>query len=149
VEKRKVFLKGGWAYVPASAQSSIVFQVFQTNLEHAMEVRNCDGPDLILVLTRDQDTNKSLPKLDEDTRLVPILDNLSQGFLAGVPSQWMGASDENVSDIKAEMVDEIARKHYPLCMRNLHDNLKRDHHLKHFGRLQYGLFLKVNGTLHL
>jgi DNA primase large subunit len=90
-----------------------------------------------------------LPKLDEDTRLIPILDNLSQGFLAGVPSQWSGASDENVTDIKAEMVDEIARKHYPLCMRNLHDNLIRDHHLKHFGRLQYGLFLKVSRTITL
>jgi DNA primase large subunit len=38
VEKRKVFLKGGWAYVPASAQSSIVFQEFDLNLEKALEV---------------------------------------------------------------------------------------------------------------
>jgi DNA primase large subunit len=38
VEKRKVFLKDGWAYVPSKEQSSIVFQEFQTRLEQALEV---------------------------------------------------------------------------------------------------------------
>ncbi|KAA1474935.1 DNA primase large subunit [Dentipellis sp. KUC8613] len=126
VEKRRVFLKGGWAYVPSRDQSSIVFQEFQSNLEKALEL-----------------TAKALPRLDEDTRLVPLLNNLSQGFLAGVPSEWNATTTGD--EIKADMVDELARKHFPACMRNLHDNLKRDHHLKHFGRLQYGLFLKVLG----
>jgi DNA primase large subunit len=89
-------------------------------------------------------TARSLPRLDEDTRLVPILDNLSQGFLAGVPSDWSGSAGEASGDeIKAEMVDDIAKKHFPMCMRSLHESLLRDNHLKHFGRLQYGLFLKV------
>jgi DNA primase large subunit len=89
-------------------------------------------------------TAKSLPRLDEDSRLVPILSNLSQGFLAGVPSEWSGASEAADGDgIKAEMIDELARKHFPMCMRNLHGVLRTERHLKHFGRLQYGLFLKV------
>jgi DNA primase large subunit len=89
-------------------------------------------------------TAKTLPRLDEDSRLIPILNNLSQGFLAGVPSEWVGGATEGTGDeIKAEMVDEMAKKHFPLCMRNLHENLKQDHHLKHFERLNYGLFLKV------
>jgi DNA primase large subunit len=80
--------------------------------------------------------------MDEDTRLEPILANLSQGFIAGMGSEW-GTSENTGEGIRAEMVDELAHKHFPMCMRNLHDNLKRNHHLKHFGRLQYGLFLKV------
>jgi DNA primase large subunit len=40
VEKRKVFLKAGWAYVPSRDQSSIVFQEFETNLMKALEVRS-------------------------------------------------------------------------------------------------------------
>jgi DNA primase large subunit len=84
--------------------------------------------------------------MDEDTRLEPILANLSQGFIAGIGSEW--STGENACEgIRAEMVDELARQHFPMCMRNLHENLKRNHHLKHFGRLQYGLFLKVRGHL--
>lgn len=89
-------------------------------------------------------TAKALPRLDEDSRLVPILSNLSQGFLAGAPSEWAGASDAADADtITADMIDELAQKHFPLCMRNLHRELRATDHLKHFGRLQYGLFLKV------
>ena len=38
VEKRRVFLRNGWAYVPSREQSSIVFQEFQIRLERALEV---------------------------------------------------------------------------------------------------------------
>ncbi|KZT11217.1 DNA primase large subunit [Laetiporus sulphureus 93-53] len=128
VEKRRVLLKGGMAYVPSREQSSIVFQEFQTRLTKALEM-----------------TAKALPRLDEDTRIVPILDNLSQGFLAGVSSEWSTATSSSAGEITADMIDDLARKHFPLCMRNLHETLRREHHLKHFGRLQYGLFLKVLG----
>lgn len=88
-------------------------------------------------------TARMLPRLDEDTRLMPILDNLSQGFLAGISSEWSNPAGENVEELKAEMIDDLSKKHFPMCMRTLHDSLMRDNHLKHYGRLQYGLFLKV------
>ena len=46
--------------------------------------------------------------------------------------------------VTAEMVEDIARKHFPACMLNLYIRLKRDKHMKHFGRLQLTLFLKVS-----
>ncbi|KAK0459647.1 eukaryotic and archaeal DNA primase, large subunit-domain-containing protein [Desarmillaria tabescens] len=130
IERRKVFLKGGWAYVPGRELASIVFQEFEVQLNKALNI-----------------TAKSLPRLDEDTRLVPILNNLSQGFLAGVASDWNGMSSEATGDgITADMIDDMAKKHFPLCMRVMHSNLMKDHHLKHFGRLNYGLFLKALGV---
>ena len=33
----------------------------------------------------------------------------------------------------------------PLCMKHLHGGLRKESHLKHWGRLQYGLFLKGAG----
>ncbi|KAF7332250.1 Rsec15 protein [Mycena kentingensis (nom. inval.)] len=129
VDKRRVFLKGGWAYVPTREQSSIIYQEFETRLERDLMV-----------------TARYMPRLDEDTRLKGVLDNLSQGFLAGVSSEWDSSSqDASNPAIKAEMVDDLAVKHFPMCMRNSHRQLRADHRLNHFGRLQYGLFLKVLG----
>ena len=39
VEKRKVLLKGGMAYVPQREQMSLVLQAFQERLERGLEVR--------------------------------------------------------------------------------------------------------------
>jgi DNA primase large subunit len=143
-------LKAGWAYVPGREQSSIVFQEFEVNLVKALEVRKPCPSLTNQVNIASKLTAKSLPRLDEDSRLVPILSNLSQGFLAGVPSEWSGASEAaSGKEIKAEMVDELARKHFPMCMRNLHGVLRTERHLKHFGRLQYGLFLKVRSISHI
>ena len=38
VEKRKVILRGGVAFVPAAEQAGIVFEEFRSHLEQALEV---------------------------------------------------------------------------------------------------------------
>lgn len=107
----------------------------------AGKICNSDSPDSANV---SQATARALPRLDEDSRILPILDHLSQGFIAGVPSEYASA-EESGDAVTAEMIDEMSRKHFPMCMRNLHDTLRKERHLKHYGRLQYGLFLKVSG----
>ena len=74
-----------------------------------------------------------------------MIDHLASSFLSGLGAAdyQTGAEGSNAA-VTAEMVDDVARKHFPPCMRNLYERLKRDHHLKHFGRLQLGLFLKVS-----
>ncbi|WOO78636.1 DNA primase large subunit [Vanrija pseudolonga] len=127
IATRRVYVSAGYAYVPQSLQISLVLQAFSTRLERALE-----------------HTARNLPRMDEDERLGPVIDHLAASFLAGV-----GAGDyaptESGAAVTAEMVDDVARKHFPPCMLNLYDRLKRDHHLKHFGRLQLGLFLKGIG----
>jgi len=87
-------------------------------------------------------TSRALPRLDEDDRLTPILSHLSKNFAA--PDFTSSDETSLTGTITAGQIDNLSQ-HFPLCMRNLHTTLRRDAHLKHFGRLQYTLFLKGIG----
>ena len=72
-----------------------------------------------------------------DTRIGPLLKNMNK--------QYVGKdfSKEKATDkLTPESIDNAADQHMPLCMKHLHKSLKAEHKLKHWGRLQYGLFLK-------
>ena len=89
-------------------------------------------------------TSRALPRLDEDDRLTPILNHLSKNFgsAESVYSESEGFVDG--APITAGSIDHLSQ-HFPLCMRSLHMSLRKNNHLKHFGRLQYTLFLKGIG----
>ncbi|BFZ64447.1 DNA primase subunit pri2 [Saitoella coloradoensis] len=123
VSHRLVYLSRGFAYVPVSAQQTLVFTEFSQRLEKALEL-----------------TARALPRLDEDDRLVPILNHLSLGFTA--PEYT--ASTTAVGEVTAAQVDSLVG-HMPMCMRNLHTALRKNKHLKYGGREQYSLFLKGIG----
>ena len=89
-------------------------------------------------------TARALPRLDEDDRLTPILNHLSKNFIAPDSSYTgTGAAIEG-AEITARNIDNLTQ-HFPMCMSHLHRTLRRDAHLKHYGRLQYTLFLKGIG----
>ncbi|KAL8722922.1 MAG: hypothetical protein Q9225_000692 [Loekoesia sp. 1 TL-2023] len=127
VESRRVYVKGGKAYVPSKEQMSIVLADFRERLEKGLEL-----------------TARALPRLDEDDRLSPILDHLSKNF--ATPDSTLADADTTLpgAPVNASSIDQFSQ-HFPLCMRNLHMTLRRNHHLKHFGRFQYTLFLKGLG----
>ncbi|BFZ58191.1 DNA primase subunit pri2 [Savitreella phatthalungensis] len=125
ISQRKVYLKNGMAYVPAAEQLSLVSAEYAKRLAAALE-----------------QTARAMPRLDEDDRLLPILEHLSNGFVA--PEYNVAAGPDNDHRITAAQVPGMV-KHFPLCMRHLQDGLAHSRHLKHFGRLQYGAFLKGIG----
>ncbi|KAL2211861.1 DNA primase large subunit [Sarocladium strictum] len=127
IEGRRVFLRHGKAYVPGREQSSMVVAEFSTRLEKQLQL-----------------TARALPRLDEDDRLSPILDHLSKNFVTPDASYMSGSTAPEGAQISANNIDSLSQ-HFPACMSHLHRSLRRDAHLKHYGRLQYTLFLKGIG----
>lgn len=127
VEHRTVLVRHGRAYVPMREQTSMVMAEFTKHLERGLEL-----------------SSRALPRLDEDDRLSPILNHLSKSF--ATPDAGFSESDSSVpgAPISAANIDALSQ-HFPLCMKHLHTTLRKNSHLKHFGRLQYTLFLKGIG----
>jgi DNA primase large subunit len=125
VESRRVLLVQGNAYVPQSYQTSMVTAEFTAHLEREMEM-----------------TARALPRLDEDLRIIPILNHLGMGFTY---SNYDGPEYDQ-EGFTADSVDRLEKEgHFPLCMKTMHRRLRADGHAKHVARMQYGLFLKGIG----
>ncbi|KDE04332.1 hypothetical protein MVLG_05212 [Microbotryum lychnidis-dioicae p1A1 Lamole] len=128
VARRAVYLQAGKAFVPHREELSLVLAEFSARLSRGLE-----------------QTAKALPRLDEDSRLLPVLEHLSMGFEASIASEYTFTGAEDGEAIRAEMVPALAQQSFPMCMRSLQETLKSSKHLKHEGRLQYNLFLKGIG----
>ncbi len=126
VSRRALYLQKGIAYVPKSEAFSIVLSRFRDGLEAQMER-----------------TAKELPSL-RDERILPLLDLIKKADT----KQVSAGADSSKGFIEGQLTaDEVDRAsvHFPLCMQNVHKNLRSNSHLKYGGRQQYGLFLKSIG----
>ncbi|KAF9904093.1 hypothetical protein EC991_003068 [Linnemannia zychae] len=122
VGRRQVYLQGGKAFVRLSDQVVLVLDEFKERLSLALEA-----------------TGRALPKMDEDDRLMPVLNNINKQYLGREFTTSAIAGEIQAGDIDSLKV------HMPLCMEHLHDELRREKHTRHGGRMQYGLFLKGIG----
>lgn len=113
---------GGFAYVAETDRVILIVNLFRDNLLSALEL-----------------TAKALPRLDEDDRMIPILNSLAKQHIS---KEYAPSGDGT-----AITHDQVAslEAHFAPCMQNLSQALKRDSHLKHTGRLHFGLFLKGIG----
>lgn len=125
VKCRRVYLRRGYAYIPESDLVSIVVTVFRTHLSHALAV-----------------TSRAIPQLEEDGRLLSMLGSIHQRYIG---NDYLNKKTQFTGEVSPEMIDSLSKTSFPLCMRTLHDTLRRTHHLRYGGRQQYGLFLKGIG----
>ncbi|KAH7306258.1 hypothetical protein KP509_22G004000 [Ceratopteris richardii] len=126
VAGRKVYIHKGQAYVPSTQLTFLVAGQFRSKLSKA------------LVLTYRK--WMSVISEEESDRLAPIVEALSSRYLGPDYSQGKIKSEVALQDM-----DDLAKTSFPLCMRHLFFKLREEHHLKHGGRQQLGLFLKGVG----
>ncbi|KAJ8306542.1 hypothetical protein KUTeg_017087 [Tegillarca granosa] len=124
VRSRKVYLVDGYAFVPRDDMISILLTHYRAHLSHSLAI-----------------TCRALPHLEEDDRLLPMLCGLSKRYIG----EDYGNKKSTVGEITADMIDMLSKQSFPLCMQQLHQSLRQNHHLRHGGRQQYGLFLKGIG----
>ncbi|CAG9567417.1 unnamed protein product [Danaus chrysippus] len=123
VKARKVYLHAGYAYIPHKDFISVLSAQYRTHLRQSLAIA-C----------------RHLGEIEQDERLVALLKGLHQSY----------SGNDYISDVKVtipiESINSLSVKSFPFCMRQLHEQLRSVHHLKHGGRLQYGLFLKGIGV---
>ncbi|XP_004296940.1 PREDICTED: probable DNA primase large subunit [Fragaria vesca subsp. vesca] len=126
VASRRVYISKGNAYIAMSQVVSLVATHFRSHLSKA------------LILTNRKWTSTIVEQ--EKNRLTPIVEALSTSYLGPDYSQ-----PKEFAEISLRDIDDIAKSSFPMCMRHLFEKLREDHHLKHGGRMQLGLFLKGVG----
>uniref|UniRef100_A0A915L5Z4 DNA primase large subunit n=1 Tax=Romanomermis culicivorax TaxID=13658 RepID=A0A915L5Z4_ROMCU len=125
VRSKKVFLQNGLAYVPRHELITLIAGKFRNKLSH-----------IFAVLTKQQ-TAFSDPRLNQIFKLVRQ---------KGCSVSTYNVDDESLDVITANMIDGLSQTSFPPCMRNLYTHLHKDRHLRHGGRMQFGLFLKGIGV---
>jgi DNA primase large subunit len=125
VRCRKVYLSGGSAYVPSTDLIAVLSTVFRTNLAHGMAIMA-----------------RSLPALESDERIFQLLKNLHHSY---VGEEYGSLKNSSAGSIQLDQLDLLSRHSFPPCMKKLSEHLRSNHHMRHGGRMQYGLFLKGIG----
>ena len=123
VQHRQVYVKAGKAYIPESKLLNLVTAKFRTNLSRQ------------LALLSAVPTTSSLQRTTGFLKNVATVHTQKDDFLDAAAD----GLKLNANNVQAHL------KHMPLCMAQLQVGLGREKHLKHWGRLQYGLFLKGAG----
>ncbi|ESO06820.1 hypothetical protein HELRODRAFT_76894 [Helobdella robusta] len=124
VKSMRAYLKGGYVYVPQPELVVGVANLFRAQLSKDLAV-----------------LSRTLYRISDEPRLTTMLSNISQKYMGSEYSN----QHQSGGRVTADMVDGLCKTSFPLCMQELHRSLKDQHHLKYFGRLQYGLFLKGIG----
>uniref|UniRef100_A0A7S3H1X7 DNA primase large subunit n=1 Tax=Spumella elongata TaxID=89044 RepID=A0A7S3H1X7_9STRA len=124
VSSRSVYLEKGFAYVPLQRLVSIIVTRFRMQLSRALA-----------------EAANSFDIVGSDHRIGPLLKNMNKQFIGNDFTK----TNQSIDKLSPDKIELAAEVNMPLCMKNLHSNLKREHKLKHWGRLQYGLFLKGAG----
>ncbi|KAL3134829.1 hypothetical protein ABBQ32_007800 [Trebouxia sp. C0010 RCD-2024] len=127
VAGRKVFLRHGQAYVSKTDVVSLVVGHFRSHLSQALVETARKWASHIAA--------------EESERLTPVIEALSTRYLG--PDY--GDLQRPAGEVAVADLPRLAHESFPLCMLNMFEGLKRDHHLKHTGRQQLGNFLKGIG----
>eukprot|EP00190_Bangiopsis_sp_CCMP1999_P001122 CAMPEP_0198734306 /NCGR_PEP_ID=MMETSP1475-20131203/51643_1 /TAXON_ID= ORGANISM="Unidentified sp., Strain CCMP1999" /NCGR_SAMPLE_ID=MMETSP1475 /ASSEMBLY_ACC=CAM_ASM_001111 /LENGTH=472 /DNA_ID=CAMNT_0044497749 /DNA_START=46 /DNA_END=1464 /DNA_ORIENTATION=- len=130
VGNRKVFVQNGVAYAPEPFLIDILVAQFRSSLSQSLS-----------------NISRMVNAVESDECYGPILSEIRDHFTAvSADGRNRHAKAGATGDLSLhELENENIPAGTPLCMSNLLKKLHEDHHLRHGGRLQLGLYLKTCG----
>ncbi|XP_016970033.1 DNA primase large subunit [Drosophila rhopaloa] len=123
VRGRRCYLKAGFAYVNTHDLVSIVGTRQQDEIEQGLLA-----------------AKGLVEEVEGDERISRMLKALHNSYTGKDYTVCRDAA------VPIESLDQLSKTSMPLCMRMCHEHLRAQHHMKHGGRMQYGLFLKGIGV---
>jgi DNA primase large subunit len=137
ISQRECYVHAGMAYVTQPKLVAILVQKFRTHLSHCLIYMCHRTKHIHAPSSARTDTGA------EAERLGPLVRNLSR--ISTNPEEHEAVDGAlATAGLTANSLLQY-RDSMPLCMRQLQMGMQQDHKLKHWGRLQYGLFLKGAG----
>lgn len=127
VRNRKVYLFEGYAYIAASEMISVFCNQFRLNLSRELAKMHTNFYSF------------------GEPRLVARLESLHNAYISNTKNT-VAQNTDSKNRVTCDMIEDQSKELFPPCMRSIHENLRKEHHLKHYGRLHYGLFLKSIGV---
>ncbi|XP_030571403.1 DNA primase large subunit [Drosophila novamexicana] len=123
VRTRRCYLKAGFAYVNTHDMVSIVGARQLDEIERGMQA-----------------AKSFIADVEADERISRMIKSLHNSYTGKDYTICKDAS------VPIESLDQLSKTSMPLCMRMCHEHIRSQHHIKHGGRMQYGLFLKGIGV---
>lgn len=117
----------GYGFLPLEDADYLIEPFFKHHLEE---------------LTRN--TKGILPNIEETNELLSGYLEQMDNLLIQEKNYAKVALERNLK-LNLSDLDANAYNHFPLCMKEMHDHVRKEHHLRHTGRVQYTLFLKGIG----
>jgi DNA primase large subunit len=127
VRSRRVLVRAGFAYVPERNIRDVVAAQFRAKLNLGLMT-----------------ASKAVGLAEQDSRMRPILEAVRAHHAAEESNRPNFEDGRGIENISLNQLN-TALPSMPLCMLNMMNRLRADHHLRHSGRMQLGLFLKGCG----
>ncbi|XP_043488094.1 DNA primase large subunit-like [Polistes fuscatus] len=150
VAERKVFLRNGMAFVPEKELAGLCSCYFKKNLfaGYTIVPNAKDVEDAKDIEDAKDAEDAEIAKNVYDPKIT--LTNLQLQDIFDTIINYLNMQRKHAIQIyhgpSVNKLDSLLSSVYPFCMRLIHENLRKDHHLKHGARLQYILFLKNIGV---
>lgn len=131
VKRRHVLLVRGMAYVARDQVASLLVPHFKAGISKG--------------LAKTSRNWSSVAAAAEAGRLAPVVESLATRYLGPDFGDAANGGSGSGEVLRSANIPALAKTSFPLCMALMTQRLHADHHLRHGGRQQLGLFLKGIG----